>query len=67
MLEINGERFTEGDTVRFPLATLPDNRTRDYLIAAVSPDGIHASAGQFAYGLTRATAEQLGITHAPTR
>lgn len=64
MLEINGERFREGDTVRFPLAPLPENRVRRYQITAVTPGGIEARAGEFTYGFNVATAKRLGITHA---
>ncbi|GAA4824256.1 hypothetical protein [Streptomyces ziwulingensis] len=66
MLEINGQRFQEGDVVRFERAGLPKNRTRDYTITAVTGAGIEASAGGFSYGFTKATATRIGITHSPT-
>ncbi|MFJ3283378.1 hypothetical protein [Streptomyces halstedii] len=66
MIEINGQTFEEGDTVRFERATLPQNRTRDYRITAVTAHGIEATANGFSYEYTAATASRIGISHRTT-
>ncbi|MFD7866962.1 hypothetical protein [Streptomyces sp. NPDC059783] len=63
MVDLNGQTFEEGDTVRFVRATLPQNRTRVYEITAVKSHGIEATTGEFTYEYTFATATRIGITH----
>ncbi|GGS63666.1 hypothetical protein [Streptomyces badius] len=57
-----GQTYQVGDTVRFTNATLPANRTRDYEITAVHPDGINVTAKGHGYFLTHEQADHLGIT-----
>ncbi|MFD7973941.1 hypothetical protein [Streptomyces clavifer] len=64
MVEISGQAFEEGDIVHFEIATLPENRTRDYTITAVTPHGIEVRSSDFRYRFTFATATRIGITRA---
>ncbi|MFJ3083053.1 hypothetical protein ACIPJG_25315 [Streptomyces halstedii] len=62
-VRVNGQTFTEGDTVHFAAATLPVNRARDYKVVATGPAGIQVTSGNFTYEYTVATAARVGITH----
>ncbi|MGZ2355697.1 hypothetical protein LRE75_03155 [Streptomyces sp. 372A] len=59
------ESYEVGGIVRFDNATLPINRTRDYKVTDLSPDGLRVTAKGHSYFLTRKQAERLGITRAP--
>ncbi|MEU8101719.1 hypothetical protein [Streptomyces rubiginosohelvolus] len=61
----SGQTYKVGDTVHFTNATLPINRTRDYEITAVHPDGISVTAKGHGYFLTQEQADHLGITKKP--
>jgi hypothetical protein len=67
MFEINGVAFSEGDHIRFPRATLPQNRVRDYQIDTIDTNKIQVTLNGFRYTYSRAEAASLGITHAPDR
>lgn len=53
--------YEVGDAVQFENATLVANRSRDYKITEVHPDGIGITAKGHPYFLTHQQAEQLGI------
>ncbi|MEU0098247.1 hypothetical protein [Streptomyces sp. NPDC006267] len=60
-----GQTYEVGDTVRFENANLVANRTRDYEITALHPDGISVTARGHGYFLTHEQAAHLGITKKP--
>ncbi|MFK0154219.1 hypothetical protein ACIQVK_19365 [Streptomyces sp. NPDC090493] len=63
-VEINGQVFSKGDTVLFPLATLAANRTRDYRITWIWAEGIAFTTDEgFAYECSHTVAARIGITH----
>ncbi|MFH9765170.1 hypothetical protein ACH4N4_30445 [Streptomyces microflavus] len=60
-----GQTYQVGDTVHFANATLPANRTRDYEITAIHPDGLSVTASGCDYFFTHEQADHLGITKGP--
>ncbi|MFC8065499.1 hypothetical protein [Streptomyces sp. NPDC057293] len=62
--EIDGQRYTAGDRVRFPNAGMRDNQARVYEITAAGADGITAEADGCTYQLSRGDIAAIGIEHA---
>lgn len=62
--EIDSQRYTAGDRVRFPRAATRKNRARIYEITEAGADGITAEVDGCQYQLSRHDIGVIGIQHA---
>ncbi|WP_329472724.1 hypothetical protein OIE75_29700 [Streptomyces sp. NBC_01723] len=61
--EIDCQRYTVGDRVRFPNAGMPSNQDRVYEITEAGTGGITAAVDGCTYQLSRGDIAAIGITH----